>query len=159
MEIVLRDSDIPGIETLAHTDTSARRRFRESVRAVAYDPESGSIVLIYSSHYDRYEVPGGSMEEGETPEETLRRELAEEAGVTEYEIVTPLSDIREHYGRIFAGDENVEHLHHAWFIRITGPIGSPSLTEFETEKGFTPVLVPAELALDIMDEGRGDTYG
>lgn len=152
MEIVLRDADIPGIESLPYTGNTARKRqFRESVRAVAYDPETGSVALIHTSRYERYELPGGGMEPGETPEQALARELAEEAGITSFEIMARLSDIREHYDRIVIDGTPMELLHHAYLVRVTGPLQTPALTDAERRDGVTPVLVPAELALDIMD--------
>lgn len=159
MEIVLRDTEIPGIESLPYTGkTENKRQLREAVRAVAYDPETDSVVLVHSDRYGRYELPGGGMEPGETPEQTLARELREETGVTGYEILARLPDVREHYDRIIIDGRPLELLHHAYLVRITEPVGEPSPTEEEIRDGFAPVLVPVELALDIMDTETGESY-
>lgn len=51
--------------------------------------------ILLSRHRDRntWETQGGHIEEGETPLEAAKRELYEESGATEYEIV-PLCDYR-----------------------------------------------------------------
>jgi len=46
----------------------------------------GQWVLVRHRERDTYEVPGGHIEPGETPEAAARRELYEESGATEYEL-------------------------------------------------------------------------
>ena len=53
--------------------------YREAVRAVIMD--NNKILLIYSEKNGDYKLPGGGVEEGETYEEALIREVEEEAGV------------------------------------------------------------------------------
>ena len=49
----------------------------------------GEFLMVYNPTRDGWELPGGRVEEGEGPEEALRRECMEEAGV-EIGKITPL---------------------------------------------------------------------
>ena len=61
---------------------------RPSAKAIIL--KDGKILLNHIAKYDCYEFPGGGIEAGETPEQALQREVAEETG----QIVVPDS-IRE----------------------------------------------------------------
>ncbi len=54
--------------------------------AVIITRSAGKWVLCKHRERITYEVPGGHREEGETIEETARRELYEETGATEYDL-------------------------------------------------------------------------
>ena len=56
--------------------------------AVIITKSAGKWVFCKHKERSTYEVPGGHREEGESIEETARRELYEETGATEYEIKT-----------------------------------------------------------------------
>ena len=51
---------------------------RPSARAVIL--KDGKVLLNYIEKFDCYECPGGGIEAGETPEEAMIREVAEETG-------------------------------------------------------------------------------
>ena len=53
---------------------------RKAVRAVVFDSEE-KIALLHEKVKNYYSLPGGAIEEGETPEEAIVRECAEEIGV------------------------------------------------------------------------------
>jgi len=60
---------------------------RENVRAVLRDMRGHILLLRYEDAYGRWWVtPGGGQEQGESDEDTLRRELAEEIGLGEFEL-------------------------------------------------------------------------
>jgi TDG/mug DNA glycosylase family protein len=60
---------------------------RENVRAAVIDDRGRVLLLRYGDEYgDWWVTPGGGREQGETDEETLRRELAEEVGLTDFEL-------------------------------------------------------------------------
>ncbi|MBE5958822.1 MAG: NUDIX domain-containing protein [Lachnospiraceae bacterium] len=62
---------------------------RPSVRGVVI--RGDKIALVYSSKYDYYKFPGGGIDEGETHQQTLIREVLEESGL----VVIP-SSIKEY---------------------------------------------------------------
>lgn len=53
---------------------------------VAFPPGSGPLFLILRA-YSNWDFPKGGAEQGETPMQAARRELAEETGIREFELV------------------------------------------------------------------------
>ncbi|OFW72465.1 MAG: hypothetical protein A2Y55_02760 [Actinobacteria bacterium RBG_16_68_12] len=70
---------------------------RLATRAIVLDP-CDRILLVRFDFGDRvvWATPGGGIEEGETDERAVRRELAEEAGLEEFEL-GPLVWTRTHH--------------------------------------------------------------
>lgn len=76
--------------------------------------KSGEILVINEKGDGRWKIPGGTPEEGETPEETLTRELMEEADVALRQLLpvgaqlvedpnNPDADKRRYYQLRYAG--------------------------------------------------------
>ena len=61
-------------------DPNGTREVRPSVRGIIL--REGKVLMVHSLKYDYYKFPGGGREEGETPIDTVVREVAEEAGLT-----------------------------------------------------------------------------
>ncbi len=55
--------------------------YRASVKAFVYDADGK--VLAVKENGDKWSLPGGGVDHGETPLEALKRELAEELGMTD----------------------------------------------------------------------------
>ncbi len=85
--------------------------------------EDGKILLLYRKDEDHWEVPGGKVEEGESPTETAVREAKEEIGV-DVELKKPFfSGEFQHDGELF--------LWHGYLAEIEG---EPEIQEGKFEK-------------------------
>ncbi len=58
---------------------TAQYRLRKSARGIVTDP-SGRIAVQHIKRYDYHKLPGGGFNDGEDPEQALRREILEEVG-------------------------------------------------------------------------------
>jgi TDG/mug DNA glycosylase family protein len=70
---------------------------RSAVRALVLDRDDRTLLVEFRDHAGQvwWSTPGGGVDEGEAPEQTLRRELGEEAGLDDFDI-GPEIWFREH---------------------------------------------------------------
>jgi 8-oxo-dGTP pyrophosphatase MutT (NUDIX family) len=105
------------------------------VRAVVRDARGRVLLLRYGDEYgDWWVTPGGRREEGETEEQTLRRELEEEVGLVDFEL-GPV--ILEHNGWTVAEPGYGSFTSRIYLVRV-GSFEPPHLTEAEEVKWFGP---------------------
>lgn len=85
-------------------DAHARLGALEFAVIVAHTPDGE--VLVYNRYRQVWELPGGLIDADESPRDTARRELAEEAGCASGEIdwlgIVEVDDGRRHMGAVFA---------------------------------------------------------
>jgi TDG/mug DNA glycosylase family protein len=85
---------------------------RAAVRALVVDGRGRTLLVLFRDESGQtwWATPGGGAQEGETPEQTVRRELREEAGLVEFEL-GPEIWTRDHtfawYGRILRARERI----------------------------------------------------
>ena len=121
-----------------------------------YDPARDSVALIEQFRLPALaggmspvmvECPAGLVETGEDPEETARREVAEEAGLRPERL--------ERIGRFMLMQGGCDEVMHYYAARVSLPEpGERRAGGLEAEGEDTRVLVmPAEAAFSMVDEG------
>ena len=65
-----------------------------------HDKDGGVEILLIQDGKDRWTIPKGHIEEGETAEETTVREIGEEAGLFDVEVLGWLGKINFRYRRV-----------------------------------------------------------
>ena len=87
------------------------RTRRSSIQEIVREPTAGGVIfrrnqkneveiLLIQDSKDRWTIPKGHIEEGETAQETAKREIGEEAGLHDVEIIGWLGKINFRYRRI-----------------------------------------------------------
>ena len=100
-------------------------RIREAVRAVVLDPDDRVLLVRFEfSHWTGWATPGGGVDEGESDEAALRRELAEEAGLDGFEL-GPIVWTRRHLFEFGDWDGQVERY---FLVRAPGADPAPRLS-------------------------------
>ena len=102
--------------------------------------EDGKILLSYETVSDQWFIPGGGLEAGETLEDCVIRELAEETGC----VVRPL----EQFLSIYEYYEEWEYISHYFLCEVTGQTNR-NLTRAEKALGLEPRWIPLEEAAAI----------
>ncbi len=100
----------------------------------------GNILLSHETRSGWYLIPGGGLEEGETPETCCIREVEEETGL----IVRP----NRHFLTMHEYYEDACYVSHYFECQIEAQ-GCLRLTEEERRRGAEPVWLPLEEAVVI----------
>ena len=98
---------------------------RPGARAVLLNGR-GEVALMHVSKLGYYKLPGGGIDEGESIEEGLMRELSEEVGVVSAKVIAEIGEVHE-YRDAF----EIKAEHYAFLVQITGLLNTPTRTQKE----------------------------
>ena len=96
------------IVALHEVSESAYSRIALPVFTVVIAQSAGGTVLVFNRHRKVWELPGGLIDEGESPREAGQRELFEEAQCRARDLaclgLVEVSDGATHFGAVFGGE-------------------------------------------------------
>ncbi|MCR5322784.1 MAG: serine hydrolase [Lachnospiraceae bacterium] len=114
---------------------------RDGSRAIIV--QDGKILLTHELNSGWWLLPGGGLEEGETPEDCVIREVEEETGY----LVRPLRRF------LFMSEFYEEYRYSGYFFicEVTGK-GHMNLTDVEKRRGVQPEWIPLQDAIDLFSK-------
>ncbi len=129
------------VEILGANRFETYTKTREGSRAIII--QDGKILLSHELNSGWWLIPGGGLEEGETPETCVIREVEEETGV----LVRPVRQflvMHEYY-------EEYRYTSYYFVCEVTGK-GQMKLTDAEKRRGVQPEWVPLQEAIDLFSK-------
>lgn len=120
-----------------------KRVNRYGARGLLFD-EANRIALLLMDQNGYHKLPGGGIEESETPEEAFCREIKEETGCL-CKIIDKIGIVEEHKGH-----NHFLHVSYCYAARKLSECRKLSFTENEKELGFHLVWMTYDNALEIM---------
>lgn len=100
--------------------------------------------MILSANVGDYKFPGGGVQPGETHEQALAREVAEECGMTLLHMGEEIGSVIEYNHDTETGFDTFKMTSHYYRCQVTDGSGVQRLDEYERDLGFTPVWVEIE---------------
>ncbi|MFT3890222.1 MAG: NUDIX domain-containing protein [Anaerolineales bacterium] len=131
-------------------DIHGRTIHRKAVRAVI--ARGNNLLMIYSSAVGDYKFPGGGVDQGESHEQALRREVQEECGMS-------LASVGDEIGSVLEFDQPVEKefdafrmVSHYYRCDVLDGAGSQKLDDYEKDLGFTPIWINIDQAIQANEQ-------
>lgn len=136
------------IHKLVHQDlTSLEGRCFERKAARAIIMRGDDILLLYTQRYNDYSFPGGGVEWHEDLYTGLCRELAEETGATNVQIIRELGYIEEFRPYHKPDYDLIRMLSYYYICSIDEQLGETQLEEYEITNGMSAVWINLNKAI------------
>lgn len=135
---IITDEDF-GLESIPFNNP----KIRYGARGIVLN--NNKIALFNKTKKNEYKLPGGGIDEGESPEEAFKREVLEETGC-EVEIIEKLGTIEEHKTH-----DNFKQISHVFVSKVINDTYKLNLTQKEQDEGSNLVWVSLQEAYDLID--------
>lgn len=106
--------------------------------------DDGKIAVFNKANKNEYKLPGGGIEENETPEKAFCREVMEETGC-EVEIIETLGTIEEHKSQ-----NNFKQVSYVFVGRVLNDTKELHLTSKEADEGARLIWETPDTALELI---------
>ena len=116
-------------------------RVRKGARGIICR-EDGKIAVFCKKNKNEYKLPGGGIDDGESPEEAFRREVKEEAGceVKDIELLGITEELKSH--------DNFQQISYVFTAKVVLIKDELSLTQKEIDEGGCLLWMSPESALE-----------
>ncbi|MDO6706808.1 NUDIX hydrolase [Photobacterium sp. 1_MG-2023] len=136
------------LKTAVHPDVADQQGsmfYRKATRAIILDGED--ILMLYTARYHDYSLPGGGVDEHESIESGLIRELEEETGARNIHDIQPFG-IYEEFRPWYKPDFDIMHMESFCFTcTIDRVLGETRLEAYEVRNGMKPVWINIHQAI------------
>lgn len=124
---------------------------RKAARAVLLN-EAGQVAMMYVGKDDYYKLPGGGLENEETIQAALRREIYEEVGA-KLQIIQEIGVVME-----YREDFEQLQISYNYLCKTKGELAAPQLTANELNHGFRLVWMNLEEGIQAVSSYTGEKY-
>lgn len=119
---------------------------REAVRAIVLSAQS--ILLLYTRRYNDYSLPGGGVNQDESHEAGLVRELQEETGAQNISLLQGVGYLEE-FRPWHKPEFDIMHMiSHYYICQVDHELGQTQMEEYEEKNGMTPIWINIYEAID-----------
>jgi ADP-ribose pyrophosphatase YjhB (NUDIX family) len=126
---------------------AGRTLVRESAKAIIN--QGRQLLMVFSTHEGGYKFPGGRVEAGETYEQTLAREIAEECGADMVKVTGEFGMVTEYKVPFELGYDVFKMVSRYYLCQIQDGSGELHLDDYEEELGYRPQWVDLDDAIQV----------
>ncbi|MBR2568768.1 MAG: NUDIX domain-containing protein [Paenibacillus sp.] len=129
----------------ATPQTYSRVYERKAARAIVLD--GSQILLLYTKRYNDYSFPGGGIDPDEEVMEGLKRELTEETGARNINVISEYGYIDEYRPHYKPEYDVIHMLSYFYICEIDRELGDAQMEDYETSNGMSAVWVDLQQAI------------
>lgn len=126
-------------------------KLRKNARAILLR-EDGKIAFQFLRNHYFHKLPGGGVEQGETIEQALHREIREEVG-SEIRIGEPVGVVIE-----YRDAHGLIQISYCFVAYVTGTVGETALEQSEVDQGMETLWVTPLEAIELLEHDKPNMY-
>ncbi|MCM1991676.1 NUDIX domain-containing protein [Oceanirhabdus seepicola] len=122
-------------------------RIYERIAARGIVLKGSKILLLYTKRYNDYSFPGGGVDPHEDLITGLKRELSEETGATNVEVIQEYG-IFDEYRPSYYDDSDLIHMTSYFYVcKIDEKLGNSNLEDYEIANGMSTIWIDIHEAI------------